>query len=96
MTMKNSFAVNTVMMFSKENFYLKDISKQYNAESNPKFECSLCHETFNRKDNLRRHINKMHNETASEAFACNMCDERFSRKDNLKRHVDSSHMKGNE
>lgn len=55
-----------------------------------KFECDICHATFNRRYNLGTHI-KTHDKNRSKDFACHLCLKPFDRKHDLTRHVATVH-----
>jgi uncharacterized C2H2 Zn-finger protein len=55
-----------------------------------KFECDICHMSFNRRYNLGTHI-KTHDKNRSKDFACHLCLKPFDRKHDLTRHVATVH-----
>ena len=54
------------------------------AEGSRSFQCHLCDQVFNRKDNLKRHVDRAHMQ--KEVYSCNRCEQTFSRKEHLRRH----------
>ena len=55
------------------------------AQESPSFPCDLCDQTFNRKDNLRRHVNRAHKQKEA-LYSCERCKKSFTREGNLRRH----------
>ncbi|MBM6386405.1 MAG: C2H2-type zinc finger protein [Paenibacillus sp.] len=62
------------------------------AEDNKdrKFECNICHATFNRRYNLGTHI-KVHSPARVKDFGCHLCTKAFDRKHDLTRHIATVH-----
>ncbi|KAM5358006.1 hypothetical protein ACJZ2D_015682 [Fusarium nematophilum] len=56
--------------------------EQPNEQTNC-FECSQCHQIYNRPEHLVRHIRK---HTKARPYTCATCDKSFGRQDLLKRH----------
>ncbi|KAH7110259.1 hypothetical protein EDB81DRAFT_373550 [Dactylonectria macrodidyma] len=56
--------------------------EQPNEQTNY-FECSQCHQSYNRPEHLVRHIRK---HTKARPYTCATCDKSFGRQDLLKRH----------
>lgn len=61
-----------------------------NNDKDRKFECEVCHVTFNRRYNLGTHI-KIHNSDRVKDFGCHLCVKAFDRKHDLTRHVATVH-----
>jgi hypothetical protein len=61
-----------------------------NDQDDRKFECDICHATFNRRYNLGTHI-KTHDKNRSKDFACHLCKKPFDRKHDLTRHIATVH-----
>lgn len=61
-----------------------------NDQDQRKFECEICHATFNRRYNLGTHI-KTHDKNRRKDFPCRLCQKFFDRKHDLTRHVSTVH-----
>ncbi|XP_023318602.1 zinc finger protein 558-like [Trichogramma pretiosum] len=53
------------------------------------FECSICHKSFDCKNNLKSHIHSVHNH--SQGFECEICHKFFKYQKNLKSHANAVH-----
>lgn len=60
------------------------------TDAERKFECDICHATFNRRYNLGTHI-KTHDKNRSKDYACHLCLKPFDRKHDLTRHIATVH-----
>lgn len=61
-----------------------------NDQDQRKFECDICHATFNRRYNLGTHI-KTHDKNRRKDFPCHLCQKFFDRKHDLTRHISTVH-----
>ncbi|CAO3614088.1 unnamed protein product [Mucor hiemalis] len=60
------------------------------TDAERKFECDICHATFNRRYNLGTHI-KTHDKNRSKDYSCHLCMKPFDRKHDLTRHIATVH-----
>jgi uncharacterized Zn-finger protein len=72
--------------FVKKTFKLKQHLTKHQAthENKKEFQCKLCNQAFNIKQQLERHVKEVHEN--ERKYECPTCKKSFKRKQALKKH----------